>query len=145
MFDYKQLFGFAAILFGAGFFLRSVLPAYGLQGPIISTGSNPIKNFYAIPFLAPSTTHTIFSNTSGHDFLVTSYHPPYNISGTCNITVDGNNIFVHSTNNNEQVSGYSSVQELQLLVPAGSTLEMKNYSSSNYYKCSYYIEGHYIH
>ena len=43
--DYKQLFGYAAILFGIGFVIRSFMPAYALDGPTVSMGSNPVASF----------------------------------------------------------------------------------------------------
>ena len=61
--DYKQLFGYAAILFGIGFVIRSFVPAYAYNGPNISLGSNPIEHF--------SGSGTVFSNTSGRDFIIT--------------------------------------------------------------------------
>ena len=61
--DYKQLFGYAAIIVASGFFIRSFQPAYAINGPNISMGSNPIENFGGYG--------TIVSNTSGRDFIVT--------------------------------------------------------------------------
>ena len=43
--NYKTLFGYAAILFGLGFLVRSFMPAHAFNGPTVSTGANPIKNF----------------------------------------------------------------------------------------------------
>ena len=61
--NYKQLLGIAAIMVAVGFLVHSLKPAYALNGPNISMGSNPIENFggYGI----------IFTNTSSHDFIIT--------------------------------------------------------------------------
>ena len=45
MFDYRYLFGFAAVLFGTGFFIQSLQIANATIGPSISLGSNPIQHF----------------------------------------------------------------------------------------------------
>ena len=46
MFDYRNLFGLAAILFGSGFFVQSLQSANATIGPSVSLGSNPIQHFY---------------------------------------------------------------------------------------------------
>ena len=61
--EYKQLFGIAAIIMAIGFFVRSFQPAHALNGTNISMGSNPIEDF--------SGYGSIFTNTSGHDFIIT--------------------------------------------------------------------------
>ena len=46
MLDYKQLFGLSAILFGLGFFIKSVTVAHAIpSGPIVSLGVNPIQSW----------------------------------------------------------------------------------------------------
>ncbi|MEC7987057.1 MAG: hypothetical protein VX278_17945 [Myxococcota bacterium] len=61
--DYKTLFGYAAIIMACTLFVRSFQPAHAINGPNISMGSNPIANVGGYG--------TIFTNTSGRDFIVT--------------------------------------------------------------------------
>ena len=64
--DYKQLFGYAAILFGIGFVIRSFMPAYAFNGPSVSMGSNPIEHHSE----ACHNT-TLFTNNSANSFIIT--------------------------------------------------------------------------
>ena len=143
--DYKQLFGYSAIIASLGFLVHSLAPAHAVNGPTVSLGSNPIKNFYNMPTLSANATHTIFQNTSSQDFVVTKYLPPDSSAQHCNLTVDGQSVFYYSIDNGEHVSNHNDPGDLNLLISAGSTLEMKNYNPSYAYNCAYYIEGHYVH
>ena len=69
--DNKQLFGYAAIIMAIGFLVRSFMPAYAFNGPTVSMGSNPIKNFYGVNRITAGSRVTIFSNTSSSDFIIT--------------------------------------------------------------------------
>ena len=68
MFDYRNLFGFAAILFGAGFFVQSLQSANAKIGPSISLGSNPIQHFYQN--CDQQNNFEIFTNNSSGDFII---------------------------------------------------------------------------
>ena len=72
MFDYRNLFGFAAILFGAGFFVQSLQSANAKIGPSISLGSNPIQHFYQN--CDQQNNFEIFMNNSSGDFIVTDVY-----------------------------------------------------------------------
>ena len=141
--DYRQLFGYAAILFGLGFLVRSFMPAYAITGPTVSLGSNPVENFYEMPNLSGGTSVDIFTNSSSQDFVLTTYMHGGQ-SSRCGLTLDGQNIFVHTTASYESIEGHGS-KDLRLMIPAGSVLRMKNYNSAGTLNCPYYIEGHYIH
>ena len=90
--DYKQLFGYAAILFGIGFVIRSFMPAYAFNGPHVSTGSNPIE--FAAVNCDNSTNMTIFTNGTSQDFVVTDVWAG---DGTVNLLVD-NTIIMEGVN-----------------------------------------------
>ena len=67
MFDYKQLFGFAAILFGIGFVVQSIMPAGAIPlGPAVSMGQNPI---FAVQVSGQS--GTLFSNNTSSPAIIT--------------------------------------------------------------------------
>ena len=144
MTDHKQLFGYAAIICSIGFLVRSFMPAYAFNGPTISIGSNPIENYYAMPNLSINTSTTILSNTSSNDFMVTKYLAPA-YADSCNLMLDSQNLFVHSTNSQDKIDQYNNPGALNLIVPSGSTLKMKNYNTNSGKNCPYYIEGYYIH
>lgn len=72
MFDYRNLFGFAAILFGAGFFVQSLQSANATIGPSVSLGSNPIQHFYKN--CDQQNNVEIFTNNSSGDFIVTDIY-----------------------------------------------------------------------
>ncbi len=59
MADYKQLFGYAAIIFSAGFLVRSFTPAHALNGPNTSLGSNPHFNYIENGWSATLSTYTL--------------------------------------------------------------------------------------
>ena len=86
MTNWKNLFGIAAILFAIGFLFRSVQPAYAIQGPNVSLGTNPIENISGEIVMNSITTTTIWTNNSDHDFIVTTVLMN---SGGCYLTVDG--------------------------------------------------------
>ena len=92
--DYKQLFGYAAILFGIGFVIRSFMPAYAFNGPHVSTGSNPIE--FAYVNCNNGTNMTIFTNNTSQDFVVTDVWAG---DGTVNLLVD-NDTIMESVNTN---------------------------------------------
>ena len=116
--DYRQLFGYAAILFGLGFLVRSFMPAYAVTGPTVSLGSNPVENFYEMPNLSGGTSVDIFTNSSSQDFVLTTYMHGGQ-SSRCGLTLDGQNIFVHTTASYESIEGHGS-KDLRLMIPAGS-------------------------
>ena len=72
MFDYRNLFGLAAILFGAGSFVQSLQSANATIGPSISLGSNPIQHFYQN--CEQQSNFEIFTNTSSGDFIITDIY-----------------------------------------------------------------------
>ena len=83
MFDYRNLFGFAAVLFGAGFFVQSLQSANATIGPSVSLGSNPIQHFYQN--CDQQSNLEIFTNSSSGDFIVTDI---YIYDGTIKFQVD---------------------------------------------------------
>ena len=90
MTDYKQLFGYAALLFGMGFFVRSFLPAHAFNGPNLSQGSNPYFNFVDNGWNSTLTSYTIaLSIPSDQVAIIENIH----ISSTyCSISFNGKEI-----------------------------------------------------
>ena len=65
--DHRTILAFAAVIFAAGYFVRSFQPANAFpQGPNVSIGSNPIDNSFAT-----CSGGTIFTNNTTHDFIIT--------------------------------------------------------------------------
>ena len=141
--DDKQLFGYAAIIMAIGFLVQPYLPAYAFNGPTVSMGSNPIENFYDAQYMSGGTSITIFSNASSSSFIVTQY---FSESDRCAIQVDGQSPFSDSygTYGHKNLSGASTSFTGTLLVPAGSTLSLKNVVTGSLF-CKYYVEGYYTH
>lgn len=68
--DWKQLMGIAAILFGIGFVVRSFQPAYALNGPSVSMGSNPIEHHYTV-CNGQNNGAILLTNNNTSDFIIT--------------------------------------------------------------------------
>ena len=142
--DYKPLFGYAAILFGLSFLVRSFMPAYAFNGPSVSMGSNPIKSFYGVNRINAGNRVTIFSNSSSHDFIITQTRQ--NNQYTCAFEIDTETIFSHYSG----TLGDDRIYEFQtfngtLVLPAGSTLSQTYDASYGDNDCVYYVEGYYTH
>lgn len=85
MFDYKRLFGIAAILFGIGFILQSIMPAKANPtGPSVSYGSNPWKSFWVIG------NGTFLTTSASEMFVITTI---LQNSTNCALEINGNNAF----------------------------------------------------
>ena len=142
--DYKQLFGYAAILFGIGFVIRSFMPAYAFNGPSISAGANPIQNFYGVNRITAGARVTIFSNTSSSDFIITQTRQ--NNQTHCAFEIDNTSVFNHysSALGDDRIYEYQTFNGT-LVVPAGSTLSHTYDDSSGDQDCVYYVEGYYTH
>ena len=141
--EYKSLFGYAAIITAIGFLVRSFMPAYAFNGPSVSMGSNPIENFYDAQYMSGGASMTIFSNASSGSFIVTQY---FSESDRCAIQVDGQSPFSenYSTYGIKTLNGGATSFTGTLLVPAGSTLSLKNIATGSLF-CKYYVEGYYTH
>ena len=69
--DYKSLFGYAAIIFGVGFLVKTIDQAYASpSGPNINMGSNPIVGFSG---MVPSggTKKLLFTVPSNKTLIIT--------------------------------------------------------------------------
>ena len=141
--DYKQLFGYAAIIFGIGFVIRSFLPAHAFNGPNISTGSNPITNFYGQEYLSPGAGPTLFTNTSSGSYIITQY---LSSQSWCSIQIDGQSVLshYHNTWSSANVPGATDFRGT-IAVPAGSTVSIKNIHPNSNKNCGYYMEGYFAH
>ena len=145
MFNHKQLFGYASILFGIGFVIRSFEPAYAYNGPSVSLETNPVKSWGGVVNSDGWQTIDTFSS----DFVVTDFA----ISGwDCNIRIatqnsnSGNNLLAaavvdfHSpyTHMGPFIANLNS----GLKIEAGETLYAYINRSNT---CYYTISGHYVH
>ena len=127
---------------------HSIQPVQAQQGPHVSLGNNPVKNLYGHIVAAPNQYTSLFSNTSGQDFIVTTAYMNHKY---CTIAVDGNVVYPDeytiSANLFEESSGIDSVfrqGRARLLVPNGSELQVYTSYTSNM-TCYYYLEGYYVH
>jgi len=128
--------------------LHSFQEVYAQNGPLISLGSNPITNIYGEISVGSNQASSIFSNTSGQDFIVTTAYVHHRY---CTIAVDGNVIYP-----DEYTVGASLFEEsgnvdsvfrqgtARLLVPNGSELQIFT-SFTSTLNCYYYVEGYYTH
>ena len=131
--DYKKLFGYAAILFGLGFFVRSFLPAYAYNGPNTSMGSNPIDHATAI--CSNLSSSLIFSNSTTSTFVVTEVIRAYPSYGA-GLSINGNRIFnVEGFSNGRSMFSFDS----GLTVQPGESV----YCGHGGYRMT--ISGYYTH
>ena len=134
--DYRNILALAAVIFAAGYFVRSFQPAYAFpQGPNVSIGSNPIENFYG-------NANQTGSLTFQDNFILTTL-----ISSTdsCAPKIDGTAFHTGSGSINMFYYRYAyfhpspfSAGTAKLHIPSGSVLSLNNCSN-------YYIEGYYTH
>ena len=136
MFDYRNLFGFAAILFGAGFLVQSLQNANAKIGPSISLGSNPIQHFYQN--CDQQNNLAIFTNSSAGDFIITDI---YIYDGTVKFQVDSDTALFMSTyyGANTQKSNLHLTSGIR--VPSGSTLNCTDQGDSP----KVMVSGYYAH
>jgi len=154
MIDYKQLFGYAAILFGLGFLLRSVLPAHAFNTSNVSLGTNPVESWSGYITSSTSSWETLQSFTN--DFIITDFTiSQLNQHSSCQIVLSNQNTSPQNVKDNI-VSGsvsrgndaYTSASQFShrfssgMKVNAGDTLYM--YYSNNG-QCFYNIAGYHIH
>ena len=136
--DYKQLFGYAAILFGMGFFVRSFMPAYAFNGPNINTGSNPYFNFIDNGWNATLSSYSIgLSIPSNQAAIIEKIY----ITGSsyCSIALNGIEIDI------------DAITRLKVEPSDSLTLIKKSNSGSSYCGSGnssfnkIYLEGYYAH
>ena len=120
MIHYKQLFGYAAIVFSFGFFVRSFVPAHAFNGAHVSLGSNPIDSGYGY-------NGVIFTNNSSSDFVITDI----GCENDGPLTIGSSNVFYCLRGNHQLQSG--------LIVPAGTSV------STGANNRNYFISGYYTH
>jgi hypothetical protein len=139
MTDYKNLFGYAAILFAVGFVIRSIAVAYAVpSGPSVSYGNIPYQSFAGS--LSANTYADLLIIPSDQIFIVTSC-----ISSTYNSDQYG--ILYEDATNKSGAGCYSEGAlrngHAHVVIQPGTTLKLKNNHYS--YTTHYYVEGYYAH
>ena len=127
--DYKQLFGYAAILFGIGFIIQSIMPAVANpSGPSISFGGNPYRSEYRIG------SGTLLNTSSTETFIITTI-----VTGDtdCHLQVNGNTKYSGSWSHVSQ----AIPPNLHLVIEPNSTVTINGTGCSS----EYYINGYYAH
>tara|TARA_Y100001954_G_C15319099_1_gene364391 strand:- start:22 stop:435 length:414 start_codon:yes stop_codon:yes gene_type:complete len=136
--NHRNILTLAILIFSLGYFVRSFQPVYAIpQGPNISTGSNPVDNFYgnsnttgqgSITFQGDFTLTTLISNTSNCD--------PKLDGATFHTGTGSENMFYY------RFAYYHpspfTAGTAKLSVSSGSTLTLSGCGR-------YYIEGYYTH
>ena len=137
MFDHKRLFGFAAILFGIGFILQSIMPARAISmGPSVSMGSNPVFAVHA-----SGQSGTIFTNNTSSSAIITDLAIVFDYY--CTMTFSGSNSgdsFRFKTAQNGPLTVVSLNSGLK--VPAGESL---SFSGDSSYCLGVSVSGYYAH
>jgi len=94
--DYRNILAFAAVIFAAGYFVRSFQSAYAFpQGPNVSLGSNPIEHFFRVCTNNTNSNSLIFTNTTSQTFIITdiqtqgTYTYQFFIDGALTLRTDG--------------------------------------------------------
>ena len=126
MFNWKHLFGIAAIIFGFGYAIRGLQPAHAITGPMVSMGSNPIESHY---FICNNANVTVFTNNTASDYVMTDIMM---YSGVGQLKVDQQVVMLSGSNQHLQ-SG--------IIVESGQTLTCTNYSGGP----AMTVSGYYIH
>lgn len=130
MFDYKRLFGIAAILFGIGFILQSIMPAKANPtGPSVGYGSNPWESFYT------ESPGTLFSTSSSEVFIITTM---ISGGGACYFYIDG--VKAISQNFTQKEYGTSAARGLHFVVEPNSTLSINGSCNFGFYLDGYYTQ-----
>ena len=154
MFDWKQMFGIAAIITSVGFGIRSLQPANAHMGSSISYGANPYKAFFGE---ASQGTTTILTTTS-ETFIVTGINS--NDGTSLSLTIDGVTevpkevLDEKGTFHSSQSATYASFNwayarenlflsgNAKLPIDPGESLEVLCDDASG---CFYYIQGYFVH
>lgn len=138
MFDYKQLFGFAAILFGIGFILQSIMPAgANPAAPSISLGANPIFSVYT-----SGQSGALFINNTSSPAIITDLVVVAYYDCQMNFSVsNGGDTFAIRADPDLATSGFISLNS-GIKVPAGETL---SYSGASNYCQGASASGYYAH
>ena len=143
--NWKEMFGFATIIFSFAFLIRSFQFAYADIGPSVSIGEHPYESFYGT--LSNATEQVILTVPSDRKFVITTMisnrnHSSYNsILGDeyCLLNVDGNDVIggsrVWRQNNHAFTLGNA-----HLSVNSNSQVKIKASGST----CFYYVEGYYV-
>lgn len=130
---YKNYFGIAAILFGAGYFIQSLPFAQAFpQGPNVSMSANPYESFTG------STSGTVDLLTVPNDqiFIVTTC-----VSNSSYVDLKENNDTIITGSSSGCMSGALHDGNGHLVIASGSTLKVQSTYGTRYY----YIEGYYAH
>ena len=140
MHNRMNLFGFAAVLFGIGFLLRSIMPANAVPtGANTSFGSNPV-----FAFQSSGSSGTLFTNNTSAPAVITdlAIAQTNNSTVTCQVvfSVSGNGNGYRLFSNPAGVTGTVSLNS-GLQVPAGEEL----YYSGNGYCSGASASGYYAH
>ena len=125
--DYKQLFGYAAIIMAVGFLVRSFMPAYAFNGPTVSMGSNPNEHY------SGTGSSTIYTNNTTETFIVTDIIY-YSYGSVTELSISGQKFGTFSS------TGMYSLRT-GLKVPPGESLTSSSYYNQNYTT----ISGYYVH
>jgi hypothetical protein len=154
MFEWKQLFGIAAIITSIGVTIRSFQPANAHMGGSISYGQNPYKAFYGEAVQGTTTLLTTTSET----FIITGINANDGTSLSRQIdgitVVPGNILDEKGTYHTSQGSTSASFNwayardnlflsgNAHVPVEPGSTLDVQCDDSSG---CFYYVQGYFAH
>ena len=154
MFDYKILFGIAAMIASIGFTIQSIVPADALMTSSVSYGSNPYKAFYGTT--QQGTTSLLTTNTE--TFIITGVTS--DDGDDLSVVIDGVTVIpatsldekdtYHSPQNSTYDSYNWAYARSNLFLNGNATLpvepgETLQVNCSNNSGCFYYIQGYYVH
>ena len=133
--DYRTILATGFLLLCGAVFVHSLKSANAFpQGPNVSTGTNPIENFYGNSNSA--------NITVTNDFIITTL---MSTSSSCVLLLDGNSVYQASGGYNlfhyrwdQAANSPFTTGNARLKIEAGSTL---SFSSCG----QYYLEGYYTH
>ena len=143
--NWKEMFGFATIIFSFAFLTRSLQFAYADIGPSVSLGEHPYESFYGT--INNTNEQIILTVPSDRKFVITTMisnrdHASYNsVLGVeyCLLNIDGSDVIggnrVYRQNNHAFTLGNA-----HLSVNPNSQVKIIASGST----CRYYVEGYYV-
>ena len=146
MVDHKKLFGYASVLFGMGFLLRSILTANAYVPVGMQWGDFPYESFSYMDGSLPNgipagTLHDLITVPADRIFIVTGMIEESS-SSRCHIYVDGSRI---RGGPNLFRAGYPNMftnGNAHLVIPSSSILQI--YATSGSCRVQH-LEGYYAH
>ena len=137
--DYRNILATGFLLLCGAVFVQSLKSANAFpQGPNVSMGSNPIESIHGTITTSNTGNNTIYTNTSGLDFIVTNLNVPN--AYYCLSKMNGNILNYMTTGHNTYEMTFNT--PINLVMHDGDYLQIQKQNPN--INCMYYISGYYV-